>query len=342
MLTGTKERMYLLLYTLLFAVGSMSCEEVLIESDQSNDPAANVDFLWTFVQEHYPYLAYKNIDWEAIREEYRAPVNPDMSDRELFGVLSAMLGELEDGHVNLVSPFQSYFYDITLTTEDRFDFHQVEKNYLTPEGANTYQRNGAFAYTILDDNVGYVHYPSFGSNVSRIDDILDEFEEAGVRGLILDVRDNGGGQSDNALGLAGRFTDQSRPVGYSVVRTGPQASDLSEDLHIQAVPVGRYWQHPVMLLTNRGSYSACSYFTEFMRQMPQVTVVGDTTGGGGGMPLEYELPNGWSFRLPVTAFYGLNDFNIENGVPPDVYQIQSGQGSPQQDEVIERARELLR
>ena len=75
---------------------------------------------------------------------------------------------------------------------------------------------------------------------------------------------------------------------------------------------------------------------------PEATNVGDTTGGGLGLPNGGELPNGWTYRFSITRTLDNNDNNYENGMPPDVTVIldpvQTAQGI---DNVIETACDIL-
>jgi C-terminal processing protease CtpA/Prc len=55
-----------------------------------------------------------------------------------------------------------------------------------------------------------------------------------------------------------------------------------------------------------------------MKQAPNVVVIGGITGGGGGMPLSQELPNGWMIRFSAVPMYDANMQHTEFGVMPDI------------------------
>ena len=78
--------------------------------DYDNTPQGNFEALWTIVDEHYCFFADKNIDWDEVGDVYRAQVRTNMSSKSLFAVMSAMLDELRDGHVNLSAPFATSYY----------------------------------------------------------------------------------------------------------------------------------------------------------------------------------------------------------------------------------------
>ena len=77
-----------------------SCHD---HEEWSNDAYGNFDALWTILDEHYSFFGYKQIDWKATGERYRAKIFPGMTSQELFGLCSDMLKELKDGHTNLIS-----------------------------------------------------------------------------------------------------------------------------------------------------------------------------------------------------------------------------------------------
>jgi C-terminal processing protease CtpA/Prc len=73
------------------------------------------------------------------------------------------------------------------------------------------------------------------------------------------------------------------------------------------------------------------------KSFPNVLLVGDTTGGGGGLPTGGQLPNGWTYRFSVSQLLDLNGNNFaESGVPPDILASLDFTDLTQ-DEIIERA-----
>ena len=71
-------------------------------------------------------------------------------------------------------------------------------------------------------------------------------------------------------------------------------------------------------------------------------VGGDESGGGGGVPVSFELPNGWKFRISATRTYLPDGYNIEKGIEPDIYQT-TGPAEELQgiDAIIEKGREVI-
>ena len=102
------------------------------------------------------------------------------------------------------------------------------------------------------------------------------------------------------------------------------------------------WQKPVCVLTNRSAYSATNDFVNTMNQLDNVTIVGDKTGGGSGLPFSSELPNGWSIRFSASPMFDPQMNQLEFGIEPDVKVDMSSEDMDQgKDTIIERARQIL-
>jgi C-terminal processing protease CtpA/Prc len=102
------------------------------------------------------------------------------------------------------------------------------------------------------------------------------------------------------------------------------------------------YQKPVIVLTNRGCYSATNEFVSIMKIAPQATVIGDKTGGGSGLPFSSELPNGWSIRFSASPMFNAEKEHIEFGVEPDLYvSMEESDKKDEKDTIIETARALL-
>ncbi len=298
-----------LLLPLLLTTGCHDIEEF------PDDPQGNFDQLWRTLDEHYCFFASKDVDWNEVGERYRAMVRPDMDGRELFDLCSAMLDELRDGHVNLSSTYAtSYYRNWWSDYPQNYDARLVREYYLD----FNYLTIGGIDYAVLPENIGYMHYSSFsyGIGEGNLDAILVDF--ATCRGLIIDVRDNGGGDLTNVRKLVARFIDRKILAGTICHKSGPGHDDFSEPypFYFEPAEQGRMmWMKPVVVLCNRSTFSAANNFVSVMKTLPQVAVVGSTTGGGSGMPFSSELQNGWGVRFsasPVRDPQGnLTEFGVE-------------------------------
>lgn len=326
------------LCTLLFPAACVK------ETQYDDTPEGNFDALWTMIDEHYCFLDYKKeaigLDWNEVRSRYHKRLSSTMTSMQLFEVLSEMLAELHDGHVNLYSPADigrnwSWYEDYPP------NFYQdLQDNYLDKD----YKIAASLRYRIFDDNIGYVVCSSFSSSFGEgnLDEIFYAMQTC--NGLILDVRGNGGGNLTTAERLASYFTNERILVGYMSHKTGKGHNDFStpEEEYLEPSK-GLRWQKRVIVLTNRQCYSATNTLVRDMKQCPNVTVIGDQTGGGSGMPFSSELPNGWSVRFSACPMYDVNMQHIEFGIQPDIsVSISDEDHIKGIDTIIEKARQLLR
>ena len=326
---------------LLFLTCLSGLTACIREEEYTNDPIGNFDQLWKIIDERYCFLDYKGIDWKKIGERKRKFIEPEMDDLDLFQVLSDMLYELQDGHVNLTSTDNQTHFDFWLDSPRNFSEATIESNYYL--GQN-YQQTAGFKYKILNDKVGYIYYEKFSEGIDNndLDRVFSYFSNC--KGLIIDVRQNSGGNATNSAKIASRFTEKKILTGYICHKTGPGHNDFSEPYAIYLEPAkGIRWQKKVAVLTNRHSYSATNDFVNHMRCLPNVTIVGDKTGGGSGMPFSSELPNGWTIRFSASPHFDKNMNHIEWGINPDVkVDINYKDEANGFDTIIEEARKLLK
>lgn len=325
--------LWLLVCTLLLS--SCVTEEAFDDNQQGNFEA-----LWKIMDEHYCFFQEKGVDWDSVHAVYARQVDDGMTDAQLLEVLGNMLAELRDGHVNLYTSFDMARY---------WGFHEhYPSNYsdtLVNKYLGTdYKIAGGLRYRILDDNIGYVRCASFASEAGsgNLDNVL--LYLAPCRGLIIDLRDNGGGLLTAAEKLAARFTNEKRLVGYMRHKTGRGHNDFSSMQAQWLQPAsGLRWQKPVAVLTNRQVFSAANEFVKYMKCCPGVIVVGDQTGGGAGLPFSSELPNGWSVRFSACPMYDRDKQSTEQGIAPDIQAALAPDAiATGRDDLIETARQALR
>ena len=267
-----------------------------------------------------------------------------MTQRELFDVCSAMLEELQDGHVNLTSSFDvSYYTKWWSDYPQNYDERLIEEHYFN----FGLRQASSLKYGVLKENVGYIRYSSFSGAIGEgnLDAVLSYL--ATCQGLIIDVRDNGGGDLTNVDILVARFITERKLMGYLVHKKSPARDDFSEPYayYIDPAPKGRVmWGKPVIVLTNRSTFSAANNFVSVMKSLPQVKIAGDVTGGGSGMPFTSELPIGWGIRFSSCSVLDGNGNITEFGVSPSVgLKVDLDENLALQgiDTILEKAIETL-
>ena len=327
-------------FTFLSAIILTSSITSCVTTDEYDDnPKGNFEALWRIMDEHYCFFTQKGIDWNEVHERYSRQFDATMTDAQAFEVMTKMLSEVKDGHVNLYTPFNIGRYWAWYEEFPKNYSDSLERKYLKTD----YRIASGMDYTIFDDNVGYIRCKSFLNNTGagNLDNIFLYMQPC--CGLIIDVRNNGGGNVNNAEELAARFTNEELLVGYIQHKTGTGHDDFSS-LQPQHLKPGKgiRWQKPVIILTNRSVYSAANEFVKYMKCCPKAKIVGDKTGGGAGLPFSSELPNGWSIRFSACPMYDKNKQMTEFGIDPDYkVDISSSDFSRGRDTIIEFARQLL-
>ena len=334
------KHVFIILCTLL---ALLSCVGEEITTSDTNK--GNMEALWQIIDQHYCFFDYKKemigVDWDEIHDKYAKMINKDMTSMQLFEVLCNMIGELKDGHVNLTAAHDigrnwSYYEDFDRNYNDN-----LIENYLGK--GNDYMFAASLKYRILDDNIAYVRCESFNDGIGdgNLSVMFDYLK--GCNGLILDLRDNGGGNLDDAERLAARFTNEKTLVGYIMHKTGKGHGDFSKPEPLYISPAkGVRWQKNTVLLTNRACFSATNHFVQCMKRFNKVTVMGDMTGGGSGMPFNQELPNGWGVRYSAVVFLDADKKQTEFGIEPHIYVSLNHEDEMNGiDTIIEAARKFI-
>lgn len=313
-----------------------SCEKVFFEKDiASTNSQENFDYLWNECNEKYSYFDLKNIDWDEMKIEYSSKLYEGMSEDSLFNVLGGMLTELKDDHTNLISNFNISNFGVQNLGQDNFNWRIIEDNYLSPN----YYLTGPFVHDFISNNeIGYVRFSSFTGEIDKtnIDFILNRYKN--TKGLIIDLRENGGGAETDVFALLSRFVETKTLVYYSKIKTGVGHNDFSEAEPAYVSPYnGIRYTNKVAVLIDRGTFSAGSFTSLATKAISNMVLIGDTTGGGLGLPNGGQLPNGWTYRFSITQALTLDKSpDYENGVPSDI-QVLLDWSNLTHDEIIDRA-----
>lgn len=219
----------------------------------------------------------------------------------------------------------------------------------------TYRRNGSDATVeitrrqysqssvtsqVLDGEIGYLRITSFESNTpSLLNDALNDLQAQEVRGLVFDLRDNAGGDTNSCM----ECLDQLLPegvLGYSRTSDGKRqilaTSDSSEvDL-------------PMAVLVNENTASMAELFAAVVRDYEKGDLVGNTTYGKGVLQTLYPLDDGSAVQLTTAYFDPPASENFDGvGLTPD-YEVDLGRdqlatmGSLDGDDQLEKAVSVLR
>lgn len=347
--------------TLCVLLFSSCLDDDSLEQDDTFE--GNFEACWQTLDEHYCFFKEKGVDWDFIHDYYKPLFRDSIKTQyQLFDVLDDMLDLLRDGHVNVYTPFNTArywgWYENYL---DNYDSNLVSTYYL---GNDYWYTSGMQFGCLPDDSVGYIRYSSFANTIgdTNLDYVLAMLSTC--NGLILDIRNNGGGSLTNAVTLAQRFATKRILYGYIRHKTGTGHSDFSdpEPLYLDPTENRITWNaslRPVVVLTNRHCYSAANNFVQIMQALdgtmtpdslgqpyPKlIKICGDRTGGGGGMPFESVLPNGWTLRFSACPILDYLGQCTEEGIDPsDGLRVDMDSLSTfllHRDDIIEAARAYI-
>jgi len=179
--------------------------------------------------------------------------------------------------------------------------------------------DGYLYWALLQDNAGYVNLSKF-NRYQAFSSVFRDMKTKNVDKLIIDMRSNSGGDSNDIPELLNVLVQKKTVLGAYIEKNGPNHDDVTDPIKVYAHPnPDFYFDIPVVVLINRGSYSATSYFAAMIKGLDNVTLVGQITGGGGGGNLGYQLSNGWLVAVSVSDFVDKQGVSIESGVEPDIF-----------------------
>ena len=280
----------------------------------THDRRALFNAIWSDFDARYVFFELAGIDWAALGQAYGDSVNAASSDREVARLIGGMVARLGDYHADVTTPFGTFGAP---PVPYAHHFSPILQYGYTGALRNTTSQR--IRYGSIGD-VGYVFVPSFAGQGwgGEIEQALAALGT--ISGLIIDIRDNSGGNEGNGRDIAARLYDVTRPYRVSRFRNVPGHGDFGLPVTVSLAPAGsRRFGGPVVLITNRFNASAAEDFTLMLRVLPQVTVVGDTTLGVGSNPLVRSLGSGWSYRVPQSMQATPDGFVYQwQGLPPDV------------------------
>jgi CubicO group peptidase (beta-lactamase class C family) len=332
------------------------------------DPVHAFDvFAATFTQ-HYPFFENRNVDWPLTTKTHRERVSASTTDEQLATIFADMISPLGDAHTNIVlgdtiafqagrpgSAIASYeeflpFLERVVASTNRY--LGVE---LTTWG------NDLISYADLADGVGYLRIVAFDgySETGRVEDDRAELDKAlheifandrvtKLKGLIIDLRVNGGGSDELALHLAGHLTSVAYPAYAKQARNDvgdPTRFTPAQVVNVQPSSDSTF-TGPIVLLTASLTISAAETFTQAtVNRQPSPIRIGENTQGVFSDVLQRHLPGCTvAFGLPNEDFVTEDGVSFDRiGIPPDVRiptftETELAEGS---DTAMDRARQII-
>ena len=292
-----------------------------------------------FDRRYAMFVLRPELDWPEHTERYRPKVVACQSNIELAEVFAEMLKPLRDLHVWLRVAGQNVpVYNPPRVANSNPAAHRGLLGSLNHTGRRV-------QWAITPDQIGFISIAQWDDPEIpvQIDETLEQMR--GTRGLILDVRLNGGGSEDLAREVAGRFLKQDFVYAFSQFRKGAAHDDLTEKMPRTASPRGPWRYHrPVVVLIGRKCMSSNESFVAMLTGDPDATTMGDRTCGSSGNPRVVQLPADLTVSVPQWIDYLPDGKPLdEQGVQPQVPLAVKPEGlSGARDDLLTAALERLR
>ena len=150
---------------------------------------------------------------------------------------------------------------------------------------------------MLNDSIGYMRIKSFGeATYTEMLSALASLTAKGMSGLVIDLRDNGGGYLQAAVNMANEFLPKNRLIVYTQGRKSPRTDYKSDGR-------GNFQTLPLVVLINEGSASSSEIFSGAMQDNDRATIVGRRSFGKGLVQQQIGFPDGSMIRLTVARYY---------------------------------------
>jgi hypothetical protein len=297
------------------------------------------DKLWEAFDRSYAMFALRpEVDWAKLRQDYRPKALASKSSYEFAATCADMLKPLRDLHVWL-----------TLAGANVPVFNRPRAANANPSAYPSILGNlkeiGRVRWAVTPEGIGFIAISSWDNPEipAQCNKALEQMR--GTRGLIIDVRLNGGGSEDQAREFAGRFLKAEFVYAYTQFRNGPRHEDLTEKYERKVGPQGPWrYDRPVILLIGQKCMSSNESFIGMMTGDPEVTTMGDHTCGSSGNPEIVDLPLDMTVSVPRWIDYLPDGTPLdERGFQPQViFKPEDGAFQGNRDDLLAAAVERLR
>jgi Peptidase family S41 len=314
-------------------------EDEVSSSVPSGLAAAAFDQLWEAFDRDYAMFALRpEVDWNRLRELYRPKALAGRSTNEFAGICTEMLRPLRDLHIWL-----------TVAGKNVTVFNRPRTGNSNP-GAHAailgrLHEAGQVQWAVTPDEIGFLAI--YGWSDQHIPALCHQVLEQmrSTRGLIVDVRLNGGGSEDLAMKVAGRFLEKEFVYAFSQFRNGTNHTNLTTRFERRLSPEGPWrYDRPVVLLIGQKCMSSNESFIASMSGAQQVTVMGDHTCGSSGNPEIIHLPLDMTVSVPRWIDYLPDGTALdEHGFQPQiVFAPSPGAFEGMRDDLLTAALARLR
>lgn len=167
-------------------------------------------------------------------------------------------------------------------------------------------------YEMLEDNIGYIQIVEFDDiTISQFSNTVSLLEKTGMKGLVIDIRNNPGGLLNSVVSILDRLLPKGELVVYTEDKYGNREEEKTEK-------ADRFTK-PIAVLINGNSASASEIFAGTLQDYGMATIVGTTSFGKGIVQRVIPLSDGTAVKLTISKYFTPKGRNIHGeGIVPDV------------------------
>ncbi|WP_298288987.1 S41 family peptidase [uncultured Lutibacter sp.] len=299
----------------------------------------------------YSYASHKNVNWETLLKQNESAFQNAKTTSKFTLLLTNMLKKAEDPHIWVEYEGKRYIPSTAKLGEINYNSKYIV-SIIQNKKTSKY---GFIAGNIK--NVAYISIPNWSNNLDELvykfqdenntielsfEDVLKELFK--YENLIIDVRDNRGGNENYAKVFASYFAKDTIP--YEKVVSYNKQSKKFDNSHIKKIYPNKKnhnYSGNVYVLSSSAVMSSNESFILMMKTLPNTKVVGMTTYGGSGNPKAYDLSNGIKVYLPSWKAYTLEGDLIEDhGIKPDIEIITTEKEFINRDVLIDRVLKMIK
>ncbi len=191
-------------------------------------------------------------------------------------------------------------------------------------------------YEMLEGQTGYLSVSEFDSvTYAQYEEALNELTDQGMTGLIVDLRNNPGGNLNTVCEMLDLVLPKGTIV-YTEDKDGKRETATSDDEHQINVPM--------VVLVNGNSASASEIYAGAVQDYGIGKIVGTQTYGKGVVQQIFDLGDGTSVKLTIAEYFTPNGRNIDGeGITPDVeVEYEADENNPEADNQLEKALEVMK
>ena len=336
-----------IIYLLLIAVavGLFSCEKIVMEPNPGTSNLEIFNEYANLVKEKFAMLEFKDVDIDHLQDSIGNTITEDLTEDQLFDKLAFITRQLKDGHSSIEKSDTLYFYEFYEGYPPGIDREILVNHYIGEDVApdivwlktDDDMTKAVYGHMPQSADIGYLRIGSWMYEFTddEIEKIFGTFKND--EGLIIDLRDNGGGDPMLASKFASYLIDKEAEIGTEIFKTGPGENDFaSNTLYLRPSNSQNAFLKDIMILTDIGCFSATTTFMYSIYLFDNITFVGQRSGGGAGSVADGFLANGWEWNLSVSEFIDKQGNHWDNGREPDI-TVALDTTVTDVDEVLEKA-----